>query len=210
MAEQYEILITINIFSEAKGTEPAEQPNLNKEVKLFNGEDFMDGNKIIPKFSHLNPQNAQLFVDSELVPFNYLYTFTEPGEHLIAIKFNHLLYSLKGLFANCIYITKIQFLNVRTDEVVDMSYLFYNCWNLKEVDLRCFDTKNVVTMNNMFSYCHNLKDLDLMHFDAGNCMDLRYLCAHCNRLNNLKLSLTLYHKLYGEIQKSNIQTKYAE
>lgn len=61
------------------------------------------------------------------------------------------------MFSECKSLTKINFKNIDTSKVADMSEMFANCSALKELDLSNFNTSNVEDVRKMFYGCTNLK-----------------------------------------------------
>lgn len=61
------------------------------------------------------------------------------------------------MFSECKSLTKINFKNIDTSKVADMSEMFANCSALKELDLSSFNTLNVEDVRKMFYGCTNLK-----------------------------------------------------
>ena len=61
------------------------------------------------------------------------------------------------MFLNCASLEEIQFDNVDTSNVVDMSEMFAACTELKELDLSSFNTSNVEDTSKMFYGCSQLK-----------------------------------------------------
>ena len=59
---------------------------------------------------------------------------------------------------------KIEFKEIDTSAVTDMSHLFEFCRNLEEVDVSKFDTSSVINMGSMFRYCEKLKVIDTRFF----------------------------------------------
>ena len=61
------------------------------------------------------------------------------------------------MFSGCKSLTKINFKNIDTSKVADMSEMFANCSALKELDLSSFNTSNVEDVRKMFYGCTSLK-----------------------------------------------------
>lgn len=61
------------------------------------------------------------------------------------------------MFSGCKSLTKINFKNIDTSKVADMSEMFANCTGLKELDLSSFNTSNVEDVRKMFYGCTSLK-----------------------------------------------------
>ena len=84
--------------------------------------------------------------------------------------------------------TKIDFLNVDTSRITDMSYMFYGYSNLKSLDLSNFDTSRVTTMKDMFSGCSSLTSLNLSSFDTSKVTSMSYMFQSCSGLTSLDVS----------------------
>lgn len=61
------------------------------------------------------------------------------------------------MFSECKSLTKINFKNIDTSKVADMSEMFANCTGLKELDISSFNTSNVEDVRKMFYGCTSLK-----------------------------------------------------
>lgn len=87
----------------------------------------------------------------------------------------------------------IEFNNIDTSNVTDMSYMFEDDWGnydnkaLLEIDLSSFDTSNVTNMDNMF---HNRKitSLDLSMWNVSSLTTMKYMFYYCTYLENVNLS----------------------
>ena len=64
-------------------------------------------------------------------------------------------------FYNCYNLVSVDFSNLDTSNVVDMSYMFYNCSGLTSLDLSDVSCGSVVSIYNMFDYCYNLGEVIL-------------------------------------------------
>lgn len=62
-------------------------------------------------------------------------------------------------------LTSIDFSNVDTSQVTDMSNMFYYSYKITELDLRSFDTSNVINMMRMFYGC---SAVTILRFDNAN------------------------------------------
>ena len=96
------------------------------------------------------------------------------------LKFNATAISLKN-------IEKLQFDNINTSKVVDMSYMFSNFEYLTNLDLSIFDTENVIDMSNMFSSYYNLKEINLSSFNTKNVKSMSEMFFECESLERLSL-----------------------
>ena len=78
-------------------------------------------------------------------------------------------------------IESIQFDNLNTSNVENMSWMFYCCWGLTELDVSMFDVRKVTDMTSMFYMCDGLKSLDLSTFDTKNVVSMNsMLYALCS------------------------------
>ena len=85
-------------------------------------------------------------------------------------------------------LTKIDFANVDTSMVTNMSSMFCYCNSLTSLDLSNFDTSNVTRMSQMFSICNKLTSLDLSNFNTSKVIDMGSMFASCSSLTSLDLS----------------------
>ena len=84
-------------------------------------------------------------------------------------------------------IEKIQFNNINTSKVVDMSYMFSNFEFLTNLDLSIFNTENVANMSNMFSSCYKLRAINLSSFNTKNVKSMSEMFFECKSLEMLSL-----------------------
>ena len=86
------------------------------------------------------------------------------------------------------YLKKIEFKEIDTSAVTDMSHLFEFCRNLEEVDVSKFDTSSVINMGSMFRYCEKLKVIDTRFFVTSSVTDMSYLFEYCRVVEEIDLS----------------------
>ena len=106
--------------------------------------------------------------------------------------------SMRCWFSGFSKLEFIDFANLDTSAVTDMSGMFKDCSSLVELDLRAFDTSSVTAMGycdyygyesrGMFEGCGSLKVLDLSSFDTSAVTDMRYMFDGCSSLASLDLS----------------------
>ena len=89
------------------------------------------------------------------------------------------------LFASFTGLTEIEFNDITTVRVTDMSYMFQNCKTLPQIDLSTFNTKNVVNMSYMFSGCTYLEEIDLRPLNLYSCTNIRNILEKCTMLNEI-------------------------
>ena len=93
-----------------------------------------------------------------------------------------------GLFNSYSNVEKIEFNNVNTSLVTDMSLMFQNCSKLKSLDLSMFDTKKVTTMNSMFNNNSSLTNINLSGFDTSLVTNMSQMFMSCTSLESLDIS----------------------
>lgn len=71
--------------------------------------------------------------------------------------------------------------------VTDLSYSFSYCKNLKKIDFENIDTSKVHNMSGMFAYCVSLTNLNLSKFNTSNVTDCSAMFNGCSRLTELNL-----------------------
>ena len=93
-----------------------------------------------------------------------------------------------GMFHNNGNLNSIQFDNIYTSDVEDMSLMFSGLSYLTSLDFSNFDTSNVTDMSSMFQDCSGLTSLDLSNFDTSNVTDMSSMFDRCSSLTSLDLS----------------------
>ena len=96
--------------------------------------------------------------------------------------------SCRGMFKYCDKLRSINFGEIDTSEVTDMSEMFFGCKRLKELDLLSFNTSNVTNMSDMFADCYDLISLDLDLFDTSKVTNMSYMFSDCKNLISLDVS----------------------
>ena len=97
---------------------------------------------------------------------------------------------LSYFFADCKWLTSVDFTGTDTGFVTDMSYMFNDCWQLHEVDLSAFDTADVENMQGMFAGCKNLRTIrwDRDKFDTSNVSNMNSMFMGCIHLTDVDFS----------------------
>ena len=98
------------------------------------------------KYYHIYFDNS-----NEEIKRNYLEEKEKINKIKIIIEYK--VKSLKELFAECEYISLINFKKFYRININNMKYMFYGCSSLKELNLSNFNTKNVSDMSYMFYGC---------------------------------------------------------
>lgn len=93
----------------------------------------------------------------------------------------------KAMFSNLESLTKVEFKNFETKNVIDMSNMFIGCSSLSNVDVSSFDTCKVTSMAAMFKWCEKISSLDVSGFNTSNVIDMNDMFRACKGLTNLKL-----------------------
>lgn len=93
--------------------------------------------------------------------------------------------SIQNLFNGCANLKSIDFGDLDTSGVTDMSQMFYGCSSLTSLDLSSFDTSKVESMLGMFSGCSSLTSLDLSSFDTSQVTDMGAMFEGCSSLTLL-------------------------
>jgi surface protein len=92
------------------------------------------------------------------------------------------------MFADCNYITNLDFINFNTANVTDMSYMFSNCVRLKTINTSNWNTGKVTNMESLFQSCGALTSLDVSSFNTSKVTNMANLFYSCNNMTNLDLS----------------------
>ena len=76
--------------------------------------------------------------------------------------------SVYGMFRNCVNLIEIEFPNVYSDLIEDISKMFYECKNIKRINLSKFEGKSNRDMSQMFYHCINLEFIDISNLNLAN------------------------------------------
>ena len=109
------------------------------------------------------------------------------NENTIKIIWKTPLTSCKNMFTKLTKIISIDFSNLDTSNVEDMSSMFQGCIELTSLNLSNFDTSNVKRMENMFYGCNNLKSLDLSNFNTKSVINMNSMFFSCSSLTSVNL-----------------------
>ena len=114
------------------------------------------------------------------------------SKYLISIDFSNLntnnVTDMSKMFYYCRGLTNLNLTSLDTSNVTDMSYMFSSCSDLTNLDLTHLDTQNVTSMGSMFSNCSGLTSLDLSHLNTSNVTDMSYMFNGCSGLTSLDLT----------------------
>ena len=84
----------------------------------------------------------------------------------------------------------IDFGQIDTSNVTDMTSIFHGCFGLTGLDLSTFNTSHVTNMFQMFHACYNLNTIDLSKFDTSNVTDMMFMFYTCSSLRELNFPET--------------------
>lgn len=114
------------------------------------------------------------------------------SKYLISIDFSNLntnnVTDMSKMFYYCSGLTSLDLTPLDTSNVTDMSYMFRSCSDLTNLDLTPLDTQNVTSMSSMFSNCSGLTSLDLSHLDTSNVTNMNCMFYSCSGLISLDLT----------------------
>lgn len=83
---------------------------------------------------------------------------------------------------------EIDFTNLDTSSVTDMSYMFYYCSGITSLNLSTFDTSKVTNMEYLFSGCSGIASLDVSGFDTSSVTNMKQIFSGCSKLTSLDLN----------------------
>lgn len=96
--------------------------------------------------------------------------------------------SMSELLSLLTNLQEVEFDNVDTRAVTDMSGMLYYCKSLTNVDLSDLDTDNVTNMSCMFYVCPSLTNVDLRGLNTSKVTDMRGMFGDCTSLTSVDLS----------------------
>ena len=82
----------------------------------------------------------------------------------------------------------IDFTNLDTSNVTNMSRMFEYCTKLNNLNWGNFNTSNVTNMSYMFRRCDSFAALNLSSFDTSNVEDMSYMFTDCRKLSSVNTS----------------------
>ena len=133
-------------------------------------------------------ENCEISINDNIIKFSYFYKFNKKGKYHIKYNFKKNLTKLGFFFEACSSLTKVNFSNFNSNDVIDMNGLFGECRSLSNVDFSNFNSNNVISMSNMFFRCSSLKNINLSNFITNNLVHMRLMFFGCSSLINLNLS----------------------
>ena len=127
-------------------------------------------------------KKCEIRINDKLIPFTYLYKFTNKGKYIIKYSFYNHLSKTNYMFSGCSSLTNINLSNFNTQNVTNMSDMFFGCSSLTNLDLSSFNTPKVTNLNGMFYGCSSLKSLDLSNFNTQNVTNMEHMFYECSSL----------------------------
>ena len=113
-------------------------------------------------------------------------------QNLKTINFNNIdtsqVTNMSDMFSGCRSLTNLDVSNFDTSSVTNMKGMFVSCESLTNLDVSNFDTSRVTTMNSMFYYCKSLTNLDVSNFDTSQVTNMSDMFSGCRSLTNLDVS----------------------
>ena len=153
---------------------------INKYVQRFKDIDGKDKKKFIEG-------NINIYIDSQLIGFNYKYKTNKKKIHVKFI-FKEILNDLSFMFFNCQNLEKVDFSSYDMTNITDMKCIFSGCSNLKIVDLSTLRTNNYISLGNVFSGCLSLKIVDFpLTYRSINITDLDRTFFSCSSLESINV-----------------------
>ena len=128
--------------------------DINKEIQIINLYENQQRkwNFKIEK-EYMNEEEikkCEIRINDKLIPFTYLYKFTNKGKYIIKYSFYNYLSITNHMLSGCSSITNINLSNFNIQNVTDMSYMFSDCSSLININLSNFNTQNITNMSLMF------------------------------------------------------------
>ena len=107
---------------------------------------------------------------------------------ILELKTDNLI-TMSYMFANCENLTYINSSNWNTSNVTEMIWLFVRCRSLRTIEgINNWDTKKVTNMDSVFSGCRSLTSLDLSNWNTTNVEYIEGMFTNCSSLTSLDLS----------------------
>lgn len=142
--------------------------------------------KVVQQYDFSKDGNIQGWIEQQ--QRKYILYIASPDVIYFPVDSSGLFGVLEQAKFNLRYIEKIEFSNINTSYVTDMSYMFCGLKNLTKLDLTMFDTSNVTNMSDMFYECSRLQQIALSSFDTKKVTSMSEMFMECTSLQKLDLS----------------------
>ena len=167
--------------------------NINKKIRIINSYEKhnkdISNKKLIPDLMNEKEiKDTEIFINNELIPFDYFHEFNKMGQNIIKYKFKNNLIKTDYMFYECYELTNIDLTNFNAENIVDMKNMFRECSYLKSINLANLKTKNVSNMDNIFRGCSSLISINLSNLDNKNLESMTHMFDGCSSLKNLNLT----------------------
>lgn len=96
--------------------------------------------------------------------------------------------NMSMMFSDCCTLENIDFSKFNTSSCTDMSSMFHNCKSLKNPDFSKFNTSKVTNFGSMFYGCESIETLDLSGFDTSSALYIGGMFNSCAGLTEVNLS----------------------
>ena len=159
-------------------------PKVNKSYALFNLIGFTGDDYEEPSYNDNYPFRLLKDENQKLKPEDQC----NNGTCYIEIKFNKVITSLEGMFANMTELITVDFSQFNSKKIINMNNLFSNCTNLEKVTFEEFNAKNLETIDNMFENCPKLSKIDLKSYSTPKLYTMNSAFKGCTNLISLDIS----------------------
>ena len=134
-----------------------------------------------------NQGSVKGWIETDTSGNNILYIGSEGTTYLST---GESLFDSSSNYDSWAYMTTINFDNVDTSMVTNMSSMFKYCDSLTILDLSGFNTSNVTTMASMFNmyWSVEMTSIDVSNFDTSQVTDMSWMFYCCAGLKTLDLS----------------------
>lgn len=120
------------------------------------------------------------------------YMFYKEAYRVREIQFNNVdtsnVTNMSAMFKECVNLERLDLSGFDTSKVTNMEAMFRECYELKDVELSNFNTSKVTNMDSMFDDCRKFEKLDLSNFDTSKMEDMSWMFCRCYNLTTLDLS----------------------
>ena len=159
-------------------------PEVGKQYALFNLIGFTGDDYEEPSYNDNYPFRLLKDENQKLKPEDQC----NNGTCYIEIKFNKVITSLEGMFANMTELITVDFSQFNSKKIINMNNLFSNCTNLEKVTFEEFNAKNLETIDNMFENCPKLSKIDLKSYSTPKLYTMNSAFKGCTNLISLDIS----------------------
>ena len=155
-----------------------------KEIRIINSCNYND------KTNREEIERVKITINGKLLDnFSYFHKFPKKGKYNIKYDFEkNYLKKACYMFSECEALTYLDFSNLNSNSICDMSSMFSGCKFLKTIIFYEFKTENVTDMSYLFSGCKSLENIDLSDFNSDKVTNMSNMFFGCELLRNIDLS----------------------